>query len=297
MSGRAMARRALLLSAAMGLSLAACDAAGNLGGLNLGHLQSAGRVVGAASKAFEKFTPEQEHYLGRTVAANLLVRYPLWDSPPVTDYVNQVGQALAAVSDTPDTFNGYRFAILDTDEQNAFAAPGGIILVSRGLLRCARSEDGLAAILAHEIAHIHHRHGVEGIEKSRKTELAMVLGTEVARHSGKEELQRMAGVFEGSVKDFCKTLLEKGYSRDAERDADRTAAELLIRVGYDPQAFVGVLEAMEKGYRKGGPGFMSTHPGPSDRLEVVRSAIGSASPAPAAPAARKARFAKALGKI
>ena len=83
---------------------------------------------------------------------------------------------LSKTSDLPETFGGYHFLILDSDEINAFAAPGGFIFVTRGLLRCCKHEDAAAAVLAHEIGHVELRHGLQAIKKSRITTALTTLG-------------------------------------------------------------------------------------------------------------------------
>ena len=109
------------------------------------------------AKSAEDFTPDQEYYLGRGVAATLLGQYRALRTPAANEYLNLLGQSLAKYSTKPNTFGGYRFLLLDTPEINAFAAPGGLILVTRGLAQCAANEDELAAVLAHEIAHVQLR--------------------------------------------------------------------------------------------------------------------------------------------
>ncbi len=115
---------------------------------------SINRTADTWIKSAEEITPEQEYYIGRSVAASILQDYPALDDRKANAYLNTLGQTLAMASDRPETFGGYHFLLLDTDEINAFAAPGGLILVSRGLVNCCRNEDELASVLAHEIAHV-----------------------------------------------------------------------------------------------------------------------------------------------
>ncbi|MCX8107663.1 MAG: M48 family metalloprotease, partial [Verrucomicrobiae bacterium] len=119
------------------------------------------RTTTAAAKAFESITPEQEYYIGRAVAATILKTYRPYEDETANRYLTVLGQALALASDRPETFCGYHFLILDTDEINAFAMPGGLIFVSRGLLRCCKHEDAVAAVLAHEIGHVECQHGLK----------------------------------------------------------------------------------------------------------------------------------------
>ena len=102
-------------------------------------------AVRKVGDSFRDITPEQEYYIGRAVGATLVTRYKPWRRESAEQYLNVMGQALAQFSDLPQTFGGYRFMVLDSDEVNAFAAPGGLIFVTRGMLRCCPDEDSAAA--------------------------------------------------------------------------------------------------------------------------------------------------------
>ncbi len=249
------------------------------------------RSTEAVGRTFESITPEQEYYIGRTVAATILNMYQPYAHEKANDYVNVLGQALALFSDRPETFGGYRFLILDTDEINAFAAPGGFILVSRGLLRCCPDEDAVAAVLAHEIAHVQHRHGLQAIRRSRLTSALMVLASESAKNLGGQELAELTKTFEGAVQDITATLVNSGYSRSFERQADATAIAILRRAGYDPNGLTAMLNEMARRQKPGGPGFARTHPDPSARAAEARRQITGAANPPA-PAQRRERFAE-----
>ena len=119
------------------------------------------RGAKAVQKTWQDLTPEQEYYIGRAVAAQVFQTYRPLDRPAANAYLNLFGQSLAVFSDRPETFGGYHFLLLDSDEINAFAAPGGLILVTRGMVRCCENEDELAAVLAHEICHVEKKHGLE----------------------------------------------------------------------------------------------------------------------------------------
>ena len=92
----------------------------------------------AVARSFEDFTPEQEYYIGRTVGAVITNKYKPYNNERVNAYINLLGQTLAKASDMPETFNGYHFLILDSNEINALSAPGGLIFITRGMLRSAR---------------------------------------------------------------------------------------------------------------------------------------------------------------
>ena len=253
------------------------------------------RSTAAIAKSFEDFTPEQEYYVGRSVGAVIVNRYKPYPNAQANAYLNLLGQTLAQASDRPETFGGYHFLILDSDEINAFAAPGGLIFVSRGMLRCCRSEDAVAAVLAHEIAHVQFRHGIQSIEKSRQTQALTILAAEGAKTFGKKELADLTRTFEGSINDVTSTLVNSGYSRSFEQEADASAVRTLSRVGYNPNALVAMLREMEKRLKPGGLDFAKTHPSPGSRIEGIESLVGGA--ALVEPPARQERFRRAMGNI
>lgn len=254
------------------------------------------RVSAAAIKSFEDLTPEQEYFIGRSVAATILESYAPLDQTPANEYLNLLGQTLAMASDRPETFGGYHFLLLDSDEINAFAAPGGLILVTRGMVECCPDEDALAAVLAHEIGHIQNRDGLSAIKSSRWTSLASISLEEGFSQLGNEDMKKVAQQFSGCIDDVAQTLVVNGYARSQETAADAAAVTILQRVGYDPRALDTMLTEMNKRWKPGGLGFAKTHPSPKDRLADVRPLLTGPAPA-AAPAKRLQRFDEALGGI
>jgi predicted Zn-dependent protease len=259
-------------------------------------IEIAQKSAPAVQKSFEDITPEQEYYIGRAVGATILDRYsPCTEAGP-TDYLNLLGRTLSLASDRPETFGGYHFLILDSDEINAFAAPGGLVFVSRGLLACADSEDTVAAILAHEIAHVVKQHGLQAIKKSRVTTALTSVAIASAQTAGSEEVAKLTTVFEDSISDITSTLINSGYSRAFEKEADLMAVEILKRVGYDPNALVRMLEVMELRLKPGGLDFAKTHPEPEVRIAEIRKVLAEA-PAPPPHSRRQARYQAALGSL
>lgn len=247
----------------------------------------------AVARSFEDFTPEQEYYIGRTVGAVIINKYKPYDDERVNAYINLLGQTLAKASDMPETFNGYHFLILDSDEINALAAPGGLIFITRGMLRCCRNEDAVAAVLAHEIGHVQFKHGLQAIKKSRITSALIILGTEGAKTFGGEDLANLTATFEGSISDITSTLVNNGYSRKFERQADIAAVTILKRVGYDPNGLVDMLKMMDKKLKPGSPDFAKTHPSPTSRIADIQKDIGKYAEGKR-PKSRHARFLAAL---
>lgn len=250
----------------------------------------------AVEKSFEDITPEQEYYIGRAVAATILGEYMPYQAPAPTQYLNLLGRTLSLASDRPETFGGYHFLILDSDEINAFAAPGGLIFVSRGLLACADSEDTVAAILAHEIAHVVRQHGLQAIKKARITEALSSVAIATAEQAGREEVVKLTARFGESITDITATLVNSGYSRAFEKEADLMAVQILQRVGYDANALVRMLETMQTRLKPGGLDFAKTHPEPKVRITEIRKVLPAA-PAAAVPPARQARYKAALGSL
>ncbi len=245
-------------------------------------------------KATEEFTPEQEYYLGRAVAAQIIQKYPATKDDKANTYLNQVGQALALCSKQPYTYGGYHFLLLDSGEVNAFAAPDGLIFVTKGMLGLISGESELAAVLAHEIAHVQNKDAVRAIAASRLTEAAILLGRDAAGRYGSVAPQpQLLALFTGSVDDIVAALISRGYSRDQEYAADAGAKEILAMAGYSPHALGSVLEALKKRVPAGSSGFGSTHPSPADRLGALKA---TAAPAGREPEARARRFTEALGK-
>ena len=252
------------------------------------------RGANSARKSFQDIDPSEEHYIGRSVAAQILAlpEYPIRDDESLQIYVERVGHGVVALNDgARHPFLGYRFGILDTDEVNAFACPGGLILVSRGLLATTRSEDEVAAVLAHEIAHVTLRHGVAAIRQANLTQAFTYLGAGAAQATmDPQDLQRLTDVFGDSVGNIVQTLVTSGYSRDAELAADTLGRTFLAAAGYDPQALSHVLERMH-----GEGGMLATHPSPKDRIAALGAPLPFHGDAAAAER-RQQRWTAALGR-
>ncbi|TAN37357.1 MAG: peptidase M48 [Verrucomicrobia bacterium] len=254
---------------------------------------SINRSAAAIEKTFKDITPEQEFYIGRSVAATILTTYKPYNNEAATHYLNVLGQTLALAADKPETFGGYHFIIMDTDEINAFSAPGGFVMVSRGLIRCCRDEDALAAVLAHEVGHVENQHGLKAIKGSRLTGALTILALEAGKNLGGQNLADVTKAFEGSIGDITSSLVNKGYARDLEYQADASAIKILQRVGYNPAGLLDMLDQMKQRMPPGSAGFGKTHPDPQLRVEKAGAIIGTATPL-TEPAARQARFAHFL---
>jgi len=270
--------------------------AASSGVINEEQAASINRSAVAVEKSFEDITPEQEYYIGRAVGANLLTMNKAFNAEAATAYLNVLGQTLSRASTKPETFGGYHFLILDSDEINAFAAPGGNIFISRGMLRCTTNETSLAAVLAHEIAHVQYEHGLKAIKKDRLTSALAIVGAESAKTLGGQELKDLTSMFEGSITDITRTMVNSGYSRETEAQADEGALEILKTIGYNRAGLVSMLSEMKKRLKPGGADFAKTHPNPDDRIKAILKKTGEL-PAIQEKQVMLSRYKAALGSI
>ncbi len=240
--------------------------------------------------ARNRMTPEDKFHLGRATAARLLTEYKGSEDLEATGYLNRVGNALALASERPLVFDGYRFILLESDEVNAFAVPGAFVLVTRGMMMRAEDEDMLAAVLAHEIAHVQEEHGLDSIkEKPWKKFWAVAFDQAFSELTGSAlgKLSQLLGTMAGK---YYETVALRGYDKDQEKQADEVAVEILRRTGYDPYALVEMLEAIDSKKAR----FAKTHPDTKKRIRLVRKLAGKASERPPE---RRQRFLEATAAV
>lgn len=228
----------------------------------------------AISSAVDDITPEQEYFIGRAVAGNLLTTYKLWNgNPALTSYLNKICAAITINSPRPDIFNGYHVAILDSKELNAFATSGGHIFFTRGLIGVAKSEDALAGVIAHEIAHIQLKHSIKAIRSSRITQALLVTGSSSLGVATGMDVNQLTDVFNESVGDIVQTMVNSGYSKTQEYDADNTALSLMASAKYDPQGLVDMLKELKAVQSKTSGGLNKTHPSPDQRISNAEKSV------------------------
>jgi predicted Zn-dependent protease len=267
-------------------------------GNTAGTVQTVKTAADKVRSSFADITEEEEYYIGRSVAAMILARYPVYQNDALTRYVNAVGNAVALFSDRPEIYAGYHFLILDTEEVNALAAPGGMIFVTKGLLRRCKDEETLALILAHEVGHVAAKHGLQAIKKSRLTDAFMYLGTQAVQHFGSEDLAKLTTAFEGALNDIVEQLVVRGYDRASEYEADGLAVKFGARTGYEPGAIVRFLKTMVGDTTNAaGKGWFKTHPSPEDRIDRAGRVIAALGPAPKIDAARTQRFVQSAATL
>jgi len=237
--------------------------------------------ISKAASAGGPISEQEEYYIGRAVASNIVAKYPILENSELTQYLNLIGTTIALNSDRPRTLSGYHFAVLDTEDINAYACPGGIIFITRGVIESVNNEDELAAVLAHEVAHISNKDGTSSIESTRGSGLFAALIKEpfkIAGNLGPGQLALLTNMFVKAVDDVFDTVVINGYSPEQELKADRDAVSYLTRSGYDPEALL-IYET--KLYND--PNFsmerkMNTHPGLEERIRNIKATIPPSQP-------------------
>jgi predicted Zn-dependent protease len=217
-------------------------------------------------KGVNFYSLEKEIALGKGLAQEVERSSKLIDDPVITEYVNRVGQNLVRNSDARVPFT---IKVIDSDEVNAFALPGGFFYVNSGLILRAQEESELAGVMAHEISHVTARHGTKNATKGEMMQLAtiplMLLGP--AGWAG-------YGLYEGLNIAIPLTYLK--FNRDAEREADFLGLEYMYKAGYDPNAYVTFFERIQADEkRRPGtiPRVFSTHPPTPERIENAQKEI------------------------
>ncbi|NIP39049.1 MAG: M48 family metalloprotease [Candidatus Dadabacteria bacterium] len=230
--------------------------------------------ISAALENSKGITPDQEYYIGRAVAAKIVSTYSILEDEDLTTYINLVGNTVAENSDNPDIPAGYHFGILDTKDINAFACPGGVVFVTKGLLDTLESEDELAAVLAHEIAHINNRDGILSIEDVRKSGVLSAILLEPFKFAASLtplHLAGFSGEFLSSVDSVVNTVSNEGYNKEQELAADRDALNFLQRAAYNPAALISYQKKVLKHHNAVGSGDLGTHPGLTERINTLES--------------------------
>lgn len=233
----------------------------------------------------------EEVRFGREVAARLLGRYGLNNEDRLTTYVNLVGQSLATNSNRPEL--QYHFAVLNTSEINAYAAPGGYVFITKGAIDKMQDESELAGVIAHEMGHINGKHVVKELdikatEGSAAAGLARLIG-------GGTESARIA--FSKAVDKAMDTLFTTGYKREDEIQADKGSVMQCAVTGYDPAGLVRYFERI--GAAKGKPTEVldKTHPPYDARITLMKETITEASLDSSALKTHKERFTEVMKTV
>lgn len=212
-------------------------------------------------------TPEDEIKVGRQVAANMLGVAPLVKDDGLQRYVNTVGRWVALQSERPDL--PWRFGVIESADVNAFAGPGGYILITRGLYASLSEEAELAGVLGHEIAHVVERHHIEVLRKSTLIEQGRKALEKRLKDDKDEVLRRLVG---SGAELFARSL-----DKDAEFEADGKGVVLAARAGYSPYGLPAVLQKIASVSKSDDRVqlLFKTHPLPEERLRVLADVMGS----------------------
>lgn len=212
---------------------------------------------------FNLFAPQQDVEIGRRFVIETERQLPLLNDARADEYVSRIGQALAAQS--PGERYPYCFKVVDAADINAFALPGGPVYISRGMIEAARTEDELAGMIAHEIAHVALRHGTNQASKAWLARAGLgALGGFVGGKSVGEVISVIGGFGLNPI--FLK------YSHGAESEADALGAQIMARAGYDPRELAGFIQRLRIRPRAASPPvstFFGDHPSPPDRIEEL----------------------------
>ncbi len=222
-----------------------------------------GSGIGLIKTLTDEETVEEELEAGKIYASQLLGAVKIYDNKELNDYVNKIGRHIAnhtGRSDLPWTF-----AVIDTDGINAFAAPGGYIFLTRGLISILSSEDELAAVIGHEIAHVIKKHHFNVIKKQKLIEFGTEAISSAADSSIASKLSNMMG-----------QIMARGLDKESEYEADIDGMVISARSGYDASSLMSVLEKLQvlKERKDEGLSFMTaTHPTPLDRQNYLAEHI------------------------
>jgi predicted Zn-dependent protease len=249
------------LAAAAALTLAPAPARAQIWNRLQKHMGEAKEV----KQAMAPLTIAQEIDVGREVAAKLIGFYHLYRNDALTRYVNMVGQTVAAQSDRHDIT--YHFAVLDSDDINAFSAPGGYIFITRGALALCDDESELAGVLAHEVGHVAAKHVLHVVERDRALSKGMEEAS--AYTPGSEYLKNMSNT-------ILVKIIDQGLAPADEYDADRRGVTYAYKAGYPADGLERFLTRLNQATNQGAHSFWTrTHPPVPDRNARIQQWIAS----------------------
>jgi predicted Zn-dependent protease len=235
--------------------------------LNLNRVFDTGKNILDATKDVDE---KQEAEIGREYAALLVGAAPLLANADVQRYVNRVGRWVSLHTERPDL--SWQFGVLDSNNINAFATPGGYVLITKGLLERLKNEAELAGVLAHETAHVVKKHHLNAMKKGKGVEA----GANVVSMYLEQQGQRSAAAKEKLVGGM-KEIMLRGLDKDDEFEADRMGVVIAARAGYDPFGLPSVLQMLQSLNPKDSELSLmfATHPDPGSRLDALDRAVGS----------------------
>ncbi|TVQ48489.1 MAG: peptidase M48 [Gammaproteobacteria bacterium] len=213
----------------------------------------------------------QEIQIGRQVAEGAAQQLGLVEDDALQAYVQRLGLKLAQTSERPEL--PWRFSVADDPTPNAFAAPGGFIFITRGMLALLRNEAELVSVLGHEIGHVTARHSVAMMSRAQLAQLGLGIGSIIS-----PTVAQFGDLAAGGLQ-----LLFLRYGRDAERQADELGYRYALAHGYDVREMTNVFVALQQSARLAGqspvPSWLSTHPYPEERIRRIAQALTDLPPA------------------
>ncbi len=226
-------------------------------------LKKAAGKAQKVQKALQPMTVEEEREVGREVAARVVAFFHLYKNEPLTRYVNMVGATVAAQAERKDIT--YHFAVLDSDDINAFSAPGGYIFITRGAVALCEDESELAGVLAHEVGHVAGKHVLKIVERDK----AMRAGMDEAKAHmpGSAYLHKMS-------KGILIKLIDQGLAPGDEYDADQRGVRYAHAAGYPADGLARFLTKLDQATEQGGKSFWTrTHPPVKDRNVRIQQTL------------------------
>ncbi|MGH8678701.1 MAG: M48 family metalloprotease [Burkholderiales bacterium] len=241
-------------------------------------------------RGLREVSEPEEFEIGRGVAETLLGARPLYDDAELQRYVNAVGLWVARHSERPDL--PWRFGVNDSDHINAFAAPGGYIVLTKGMMRQLRNEAELAGVLGHEVAHVVQKHHLHAL---RKAAVVSLLGAGVAAASAESRHAQTVQKLVGPTKE----LYARGLDKADEFEADRMGVVLAARAGYDPFGLPAALTTLAAANPKDAylALLFKTHPAPEARIDQLALGMGTRFDALAQAPLNESRFQQATRKL
>jgi len=216
--------------------------------------------------------PAQEAALGERAALQVRKESRISKNPQYNRDVDQVGRRIARVANRPD-FDWEFYVIDDSKTVNAFCLPGGKVFVYTGMFRYAETDDELATVMAHEVAHAIARHGAERMS----TDMVAQMGEAAAAAALNIQSPGALRVFDAAYGIAANVGVILPFNRAQEYEADRIGLIIMAKAGYNPQAAIGFWEKMRNtGDQSSVPAFLSTHPADDDRLAEIRKSMPEA---------------------
>ena len=270
---RLLSRLTVLLASILLMSCAALRGV-NVGGYDLTPLADAGDKL---AKSTADTSEQEETNIGRHMAGTLLGASKLSRQQQQQRYVNRVGRLLTLHSSRPNL--NWHFGVLNDNDINAFAAPGGYVFVTCGLLNMLDSEAQLAGVLSHEIAHVTHKDYLNAMRSNNLLGAALDVGAFVGNAATEGRMNNTEREFAQRVVNASKQVYARGLDKSDEYTADRAALETMTKAGYDPYAFVAVMQKLEaRSARDSSMALLlQTHPSPTNRLAEMSTTLDSMS--------------------